>query len=292
MGIKELFSKNKIKPYLTFSQKGNIWRMHFSPGDILICETRDLNAKETYFFSINYKTKQVFLSNFQLEEKWWISIESVSDDLVYFNSFKTPELPEHLGITAVDVKTGKTTWINKELTFLFADSSEVYAYKEVFEREIFYKLDSHTGNILETYEDEKITDSLLELKQFNEEKMFTGFIYPEIYIEGNDINPLTEKYLMERFKDVKFMGEIEFIDYNGLIIYNFHADSGINLNDITLPNLSNRLEIFDMRLGKMIHEEILNTDVVNYVPDSFFIRDGFLFYIKEKKELVLIELKR
>lgn len=292
MGIKELFSKNKIKPYLTFSQKGNIWRMHFSPADILVCETRDLNAKETYFFSLNYKTKQVFLSNFQLDEKWWISIESVSDGFIYFNRFKTPELPEHLGITAVDAKSGKTMWKNEELTFLFADSSEVYAYKEVFEREIFYKLDSNNGNILETYEDEKIADSLLELKQFNEEKMFTGFIYPEIYIEGNIINPLAEKYLMERFKDVKFMGEIEFIDYEGLIIYNFHADAGVNLKDITLPNLSNRLEIFDLGQGKFIHEEILNTDVVNYVPDSFFIRDGFLFYIKEKKELVMIELKR
>lgn len=292
MGIKELFSKNKIKPYLTFSQKGNIWRMHFSSADILVCETRDLNTKETYFFSLNYKTKQVFLSNFQLDEKWWISIESVSDDSIYFNKFKTPELPEHLGITAVDVKAGKTLWKNEELTFLFADTSEVYAYKEVFEREIFYKLDSNTGNIIETYEDEKIADSLLELKQFNEEKMFTGFIYPEIYIEGNVIDPLAEKYLMERFKDVKFMGEIEFIDYEELIIYNFHADAGVNLKDITSHSLSNRLEIFDMKQEKIIHEEILNTDAVNYVPDSFFIRDGFLFYIKEKKELVMIELKR
>ncbi len=292
MGLKNIFSKKKLRPYFKYNQKGNIWRMHFSAGDILVCETRDLNTKETCFFSLNYKTKQVFLSNFQMNEKWWVSIESVTDDLIFFSYFKTPELPEHIGITSVDNKTGKTKWKNSELTFLFSDSSEVYAYEEKFEREIFYKLDILDGRILETYEDEKIADSLLELKQFNEEKMFAGFIYPEIYIEGKDAVREGEKYLMGRFKDVKYTGEIEFIDLENLLIYNFHADAGINLKDITQSNLTNKLEIFDKRTGKLIHEEILNTDAVNYVPDSFFIKDGFLFYIKEKKELVLIELNR
>ncbi len=297
MGLKNIFSKNKLKPYFTFNQKGNIWRMHFSTGDTLVCETRDLDAKETYFFTLNYRTKQVYLSNFQLEEKWWVSIESCTDELVFFNYFKTPELPEHIGITAVDIKTGKAKWINSEFTFLFADSTELYAYEEKFSREIFYKLDISDGRVLEIYEDDKIAESLLELKRFNEEKIFSSFIYPEIFIQGNDderndINGGAEKYLLERLKDVKYLGEVEFIDLESLLIYNFHADAGINMKDITQPNLSNRLELYDKRGGKIIHEEILNTDAVNYVPDSFFIKDRFLFYVKEKKELVLIELNR
>jgi len=292
MGLKNIFSKNKLKPYFTFSQKGNIWRMHFSAGDFLVCETRDLDSKETYFFSLNYRTKQVYLSNYQLEEKWWISIESCTDELVFFNYFKTPELPEHIGITAVEIKTGEAKWINSELTFLFADSTELYAYKEKFSKEIFYKLNVSDGRILEIYEDEKIADSLLELKRFNEEKMFSGFIYPDIFIQGNDEAGDEEIYLHERLKDVKYSGEVEFIDLENLLLYNFHSYAGINMKDITQPNLLNRFEIFDKRAGKIIHEEILNTNAVNYVPDSFFIRDGFLFYVKEKKELVLIELNR
>jgi len=292
MVFKNIFSKNKLKPYFSFNQKGNIWRMNFSAGDILVCETRDLDSKETYFFTLNYRTKQIYLSDFQLKEKWWVSIESCTDDLVFFNYFKTPELPEHIGITAIDIKTGNIKWINSELTFLFSDGLELYAYEEKFSREIFYKLDVLDGRILETYENEKIADSILELKQFNEEKMFSGFIYPEIYIQGNDVNKQAENYLLERFNDVKYFGEIEFIDLENLLIYNFHADAGINMNDITQPNLSNRIEIFNKKTGKLIHDEILNKDAVNYVPDSFFIKGGFLFYIKEKKELVLIDLNR
>ena len=92
MGIKDIFVKNKLKPYISFSQKGNIWRLYFSNEDIIFCETRDMGSKETLFASINYKTKQIYLSDFQLSEKWWISVEAVTDNTVYFNRFKTPEL--------------------------------------------------------------------------------------------------------------------------------------------------------------------------------------------------------
>ena len=290
MGIKDIFTKNKLKPYISFSQKGNIWRIYFSNEDIIFCETRDLNSKEAFFASLNYKTKQIYLSNFQLNEKWWISVEGITYNSVYFNKFKTPELPEHLGIISADAKTGKIKWENKELTFLFAEANDVYAYKENFEREIFYKLNADNGSIKETYDDEKIADSLLELKKFSEERTFTGFLYPVIYIQGNDINPSIENYLMERFKDIKYQGEIEYLDYGNLLIYNFHEDKGVNPKDLTVHKLTNRLEILDLGSNKIIHSEMLNTDSVNYVPDSFFMKDGFLFYIREKKELVSIDL--
>ena len=290
MGIKDIFVKNKLKPYISFSQKGNIWRLYFSNEDIIFCETRDLNSKEAFFASLNYKTKQVYLSNFQLEEKWWISVEGITDNTVYFNRFKTPELPEHLGIISTDAITGKIKWENEDLTFLFAEANDVYAYKEHFEREIFYKLNADDGSVEETYEDEKIADSLLELKKFNEERVFTGFLYPVIYAHSREINPAAEHYISERFNDTKYTGEIEYLDYGNLLIYNFHEDRGVNPKDLTVHSLENKLEVYDFDSNKIIHTETLNTDSVNYVPDSFFMKDGFLFYIKEKKELVSIDL--
>jgi hypothetical protein len=292
MSFKNIFAKNKLKSHFTFSQKGNIWRMNFSAGDMLVCETRDLESKNTFFASMNFRTKQVYLSNFQLEEKWWLSVETATDDLIFFNYFRTPELPEHIGITAVDIITGKTKWENKDLTFLFADSAELYAYEENLSREIFYKLDAVNGKIIEKYEDDKIADSLLELKKYNEEKLFSGFLYPEIFIHGKEDDSYTGNYFTARFDGIKYSGEIEFIDTVNLLIYNYHVIEGINLKDITKQKLSNKLEIIDKKSGKLIHEEKLNTDAVNYVPDSFFIKDGFLFYIKEKKELVIIDLNR
>jgi len=290
MGIKDIFVKNKLKPYISFRQKGNIWRLYFSNEDIIFCETRDMDSKEVFFASIDYKTKQIYLSDFQLSEKWWISVEAVTDNTVYFNRFKTPELPEHMGIISADARTGKIKWENEDLTFLFAEANDVYAYKEQFEREIFYKLNADNGSIEETYEDEKIAESLLELKKFNEERIFTGFLYPVIFVKGNEIDPRIENYLTEKIKQVNYQGEIEYLDYGNLLIYNFHEDRGINPKDLTIHNLTNILEIFNFDANKIIHTETLNTDSVNYVPDSFFMKDGFLFYVKEKKELVSIDL--
>jgi hypothetical protein len=62
------------------------------------------------------------------------------------------------------------------------------------------------------------------------------------------------------------------------------------MKNIERQILSNVIRIKDTNSGKIILDETLNKITSSYVPDSFFIKDGYLFYVKEKKELTSINL--
>jgi hypothetical protein len=285
--FKGLFTSG-IKHDFIFSQKGNIWRMYFNHIGIAVGETRDLNSKEAYLYSFDFKLKQIYFKNFQIDAKWWFSIEAVNDKFIYLNRFTNPEVPEPIGIYAHDIKTGAEIWKNKELIFYFADNEYVYGLKQLFESKILYKLNAKTGEIIAEFRtDEEIID-IIEIKNENDLKVYEGFLYPEIYnFAENDVVFESEINLVE--KD-KVEGPLEYIKFNNLLVYNIHIRQGIDMKNIERQILSNVIRIKDTNSGKIILDETLNKITSSYVPDSFFIKDGYLFYVKEKKELTSINL--
>jgi hypothetical protein len=288
--LNKLFSKNKIKPSLVFSQKGNIWRIHFS-GDILACETRNLSSRQVYFFSLNYKSNELFLKDYQVEEKWWVSIESVNGDTLYLNYFKTPELPEHLGITAIDVKTGNIKWTNTDLAFWFATDRDVYAVKELFEGKVYYRLDMGTGEIAKEYNDSDAENSLSQIQNMYESAHYSKFQNARIYVPDDESEEIdVRSHFKEKFRDIKYLGSVEYIKHNSYLVYNYHADKGINLKEINERYLSNILEIYNFDNDRHSYYDVINKEAANYVPDSFFVNDGYLFFVKERKEMVIINL--
>lgn len=88
----------------------------------------------------------------------------------------------------------------------------------------------------------------------------------------------------------KIIGNIEYTDYYNLILFNYHHQKGINLKDISIPILENVLEIFDTNDEKVVYREIMNGSVPAPVPDSFFIKGNYLMYVKNKNELIIINL--
>jgi len=118
-----------LSKFLTFSQRGNIWRMFFTDNKLIAGETRDIINKLVSFFSLNYENRTVLIKNLQLNEKWWLSIANVNDSLIFLSSYRKPDMPEHLGITVLDIFSGVVRWQKNDLTFLFTDNEFAYTYK-------------------------------------------------------------------------------------------------------------------------------------------------------------------
>lgn len=289
MSFKSIFSGDKLKPEFIFSQKGNIWRMYFNNTGITAGETRDLYSKEAYLYSINYKDKKVHLKDFQLNEKWWFSIEGVTDRYIIISHFIKPDTPEPVGIFVLDIITGKEIWKNEELIFLFASNEFVYGYKQLFESKIFYKVKAETGDLMEEFREEVQIINILGEKSEYEEKQYEGYFYPELFIPGDE-NNLIKSYFPDDIKLLKLEGPVEYIQFNNYLIYNYHEMKGIDIRNIERQLLSNVLSIIDLGNNKKVFHETLNKETSSYVPDSFFVKDGYLFFIKEKKELTSINL--
>lgn len=161
----------------------------------------------------------------------------------------------------------------------------------MFESKIYYKLDPHNGSIIKEFKEEPDILTVLQLKSDSERIFYSDFMYAEIH-EGDQSTqePAVNSYLNDRIKGLNISGSLEMIKYHDYLIYNYHQDNGIDIKNINLRTLSNILEIYDMTKNKIVFQDILNNTTSNYVPDSFFIKDNVLFYIKEKKNLVTLKL--
>ena len=138
----------KIKKLYYYSNKKQIWRLLPTQTGKLVIEERDPDTKEVFFTCLDIKTGKKILNDFQLEEKFWVGIEEIYKDIIYFHKFRKPDMPGHLGIIVFDIKTKSILWETDEYIFLFIHNDELYCYKEKFEGRNFYKLDYHSGKLI------------------------------------------------------------------------------------------------------------------------------------------------
>jgi outer membrane protein assembly factor BamB len=269
-----VFNKNKLSPIWIFSQKGNIWRMHFADNDILTGETRDPETKRVYFFSLDIKSGRTFLKDFVFEnEEYWVASENAGGRFLFLHRFVQPEIPMHKGIIAIDAKTGDKIWENSELEYIFHNSDGVYAIKQLFESTEISLLNFDTGELIKKFLPGE-NDNVYALREKCTEEYFNAdFRYSE---------NLTHEIISRETKDKNISGGIESIIYNDKIIFNYYRING-NL-------LDNTLCIYNINSGEKLYEEILNKNASYCVPDSFFMKGEYLFCLKDKNQIVTFRL--
>jgi hypothetical protein len=135
----------KIKKEYTFTNKQQIWRLLPTTTNKLLIEERDPEFKEVFFSCIDIKTGRKFFNKQMIEEKFWIGVEKVYKDLIFFHKFKKPDMPGKKGIIAFDILKKEILWKNEDLIFLFAyDMMKFFLLKKSLLEESnrkYFKLD-------------------------------------------------------------------------------------------------------------------------------------------------------
>ncbi len=289
MGLKNILSSYRLKPHYKFSQTGNIWRIFFNDSNIIAGETRDINTKQAYIFSFDFVRKKEYIKNLQFKEKWWFAIDAVNGNYIFISSFKHPEVPEHRGFEVIDIKSGKKAWNNSELEFFFAENEHVFTVKQLFESKEIYKLDINDGSVINEYKSEDELLSVIDLKKGNDINIYKGLINTDIMDLEDVVLKSTYNEIMEMLGKSDIKGAVEYVNSGDYLILNYHVSKGVNMKNISENHLTNKLEIYDKK-NNLVFEDILNQKTSSYVPDSFFVKNGYLFYIKEKSELICINL--
>jgi len=73
-------------------------------------------------------------------------------------------------------------------------------------------------------------------------------------------------------------GKVDYLIVNDLLLTSYHRV----LND---GKLQNCFKALDIHSKKVIFEEILNKEITNFIPDSFFLINDLIFLLKEKEKL-------
>ena len=267
----------KIKKKYTHHNKRPIWRVLPTETSKLIVEEREKDNKQVYFNCLNIESGKKIFKNFQSEEKFWIGIEAIYNDMIYFHKFAKPDMPQHVGIIAMDLNEQKILWENFNYSFLFIWKKKVYCFQQMFEGRKYFSLDYKSGNLLEDFGDDVGLINEVK-KELDESDAYAGYLFPISY-NSNIIVAANLKEVFQKLRnDFTFSGNIEYVQKNNLLMFNFHI---VN----SQGNLSNRFKALDLSSGKYIFEETLIKETKTFAPDSFFVKDDLLFILFGKNRL-------
>jgi hypothetical protein len=284
MRISSLFQPHKLSPVWKYSPSGKIWKILFADSELLLGEARDMEAKRASFFCIDSATGNALWSELRFSEPWWVGIDGVHRDLVFFHEFAKPDLPEHKCIRAVDLRSGRILWSNEEASFFFAYADFVYAERKMFEKRVALKLSLATGETLEEIDD---PDALLALRRLSlqESAVSEDVLYPELV---DNVEGLSKIGLLRSHIGTVDWRSLESIETSTHVVASFHSVSKPSLTES--PLFSNQLFILEKASAKKVFADTLNAETKAIVPDSFFMRNQTVYYVKEYSSLVAVKL--
>jgi hypothetical protein len=270
-----------IKKQYSFTNKRDIWRLIPSESGYLVIEERDLNTKEVFFNCLKTYDGKVLFKNFQLDEKYWIGIESVYKSTIFFHKFRKPDMPGHKGIYAFDISTKNLIWQNDSLIFMLANDEKVYAYQSTFEGRHYYMLDCLNGTILKDY-----GSDYGEINRMREELMqndfVNSFLIPKAFKQGEE-NSNTENIINTLQADRKITGSINWLSTHDYLMFNYHEQNSDG-------SFNNYLKVFNTIKNKIALTETLNSKSKNLIFESFFIINDLLLLLVEKQRLVVYRI--
>lgn len=286
--ILSLFRSKRLEPAWRYSANGVLWRILFSTTGKIVGEVRKEEEKEASFFCLDEQTGSILWEGLTLEEPWWVGIDGIHGDTAFLHEFEKPDLPEHKKIRAVDLVTGKELWRNDDLTFWFAFRKRVYAYKNRFDRRAGYVLDASSGELMETHE-EGVESLSLVRSLAQQEGEQEGLRFPQVYdavSEETHVNSLIHAATKNRLVS----GNIEYLKAGEYLFMNYHAPG--RSSDADKPMLENRLHVFEFPAGNPVFSDILADKATAPAPDSFFVKEDRLFFVKDKHILTAIRLTK
>jgi hypothetical protein len=286
MSMNALFGSQRLTPAWTFSANGIIWRMVLADPGFLIGECRDPQARLASFFAVETESGNVLWKDLRLVEQWWVGLEAVHNNVILFHGFASPDMPEHRGIQAFDMRTGRELWSNHDFSFWFCHQDQVIVYRDMFERRVGHELDLQTGSLIRTHE-----ASLQELHELRQraaaEQTMPDAILPEFFEEkkaGEEVSQLVKK----ETKGKSLAGNIEYLRQGDILVFNYHERrSG---DAAQPPSLENHLFVYQLSPRKRRFAEIIGRNLTGYVPDSFFVNRGHLLFVSNQRVLTALNL--
>ena len=272
----------KLKKLYKHDNKKQIWRILPTTHQKVLIEEREIKTKEVFFSCLDINTGKKLFYEFQLDEKNWVGIESIYKDMIFFHTYRKPDMPAHKSIIAFNLLSKSIIWQNDDYVFSFVYDDKVYCSQQRFESRVFFALDYLTGNVLDDFgTDTEIVNQLRE--KADEDFGKQNYLFPEYFNRKDYAVEEYQKYLKQILSGLVIKGEISYLRMTDLLMFNYHEiskDSGLNNVFVT----------YDLGKNKILLKETLDKNLVNLMPESFFVKDNFLFLIVDKTKLFVYQI--
>jgi hypothetical protein len=285
MSMFSFLKSDRLSPEWAYSAGSTIWRLVLAGQDALVGECRDPENKIASFFGLEISTGKVLWRDLHLDERWWVGIEAVQKNVVLFHSFATPDMPQHKGVRAIDLSSGSQLWRNDDVTYWFGHQNLVIAYRDFFEKRVGYEIDVHSGAVLNTH------DTSLEVlhefrRQSAEDQSVPEIAAPEVFVE-EEADSVLLSLVRKETKGKQLSGRVESLRQNDIFLFNFHV---LSRKSEGSQKLENNLIVYRLPEKKCIFADVIGRNLASYVPDSFFVRNPFVLFVKDQNQLMALRL--
>lgn len=262
-----------LKKIFSFNNKKQIWRIIPTKTNKVILEQRT-SDKQVFFTCMELKSGEMVFQNYQLDEKYWIGIETVYNDIIYFHKYVKPDMPRHKGIIAVDILTQKILWQNEDYNFSFVYEDKIYCMRELFDSIVYFSINYMTGEVIDELGNDTFKISSIK-SQSDFGHNYNSYKFPERWDEFSE-GAVSIKNILDRIvQSEKVVGSVEYVRTENVLMMSFNISENNGL-------FTNSFKAIEVDSENIIFEQILVEHSKTIMPDSFFLKDNFLFLLKGK----------
>jgi len=285
MGLIDLFKKDRLQVAWLYAAEGVLWQIHAGSHRFLVGEERDIGKKEASFFCVERRTGEVLWRNMNPGERWWIGIEAVTEEVVVFHGFATPDMPGHRSITVADLRSGRVLWSNPELKLLAVAQSSITALAESRESRKAVQIDIRTGKILKESDPELagIQPPLAEGRAVDQ-----GVLFPSPVSGEAELEPDVGRCLRQHVASGPWPAPVLLLDFPGVVILQISEVRPDRREEH--PGVRSVIKIVDRQDGSLLYSDTLQERTSVASPQSFFVQDGLLYYVRERTTLCALIL--
>jgi len=250
-----------LVPFIDVNFTGQIWKFVLDQSaDLLFAELRESEERKVSFASLDLNTGAVNFNDLTLPEKWLSGLQGSFNGTLFLHGYLSAQSPIHKGIIAFDGDTGTELWSNYASAISNITINGPVAFNPQVQPPLRYLLDAKTGATLRPYN--ASVDTEVE-QHINLPDILTtipsGF---NIFFDGD------------------VTGNFHYMEHNGFRIVSLHT---IN-NDLLKQHLFVTLN------GDIVYADLLTDEIQKLQPESFIMYKNQLIYIKNAKELKILNL--
>lgn len=262
--------RDRLPTLWSFSPGGLLWRLLPTSFGSFVGETRDADALRVSFFHVDAATGDVRWRDRAWGEPWWTGLEAVHGSVAILHEYVKPDMPDHGRIHVVDLVSGDLLWTAPEMSFAAVSGDRLLATRlDTMDREQSI-LDLRTGATL------GVRDLSMDVDEWT---LAAGAVhaasaaleFPEpVSSPGGDPNGGSfEEAIRGNGWSVK--GSYEPVSAAGPLL------------------MRQRLRVFDAE-EKVLLDRVIHAEAHATVPDTFFVWNGILYYLKEQRSLEAVQL--
>ena len=244
---------------------GVVWTTKVShENEIIVLEIRNSERKEVRFTALNYRTQKFLWKDKLMDEPWWINLASVSGTIVLFTLYTDTHNPDKKATVAYNLLDGNLVWWQNDFSISSVSDNFVVGFSEKYgKREVV--LDLNTGQTIPA-------------------PVFYGEIQerslrPNQFFEGHSYFETVKTFFNQKFNLLPITA-LEYLEYDSLIFVSCYLQE----NDLT-----NYLFIISAD-GNLLLKERLDEHLKGIGVDTFFILSGYVFFVRNKVELVCYKI--